>query len=371
MRLRQKMNNMKKITAFLGAMTLTIVGFAQQSMNLVVFSDDGQPFYLVINGVRQNVSPETNVRITDLKAEMQRVKAIFSNAGVGDVDGNVMCEFGYECTYRIRKNNKGVYKIQPFGEPVAMSTATGAGSATVAYHAEPWPDPKPTSTGTTSTTGTSTGTGTVVGTTSTTTTTTTTTTGGETIGTNINIHDGTTGTSENVNVNMSVGGIGINMDVKINESGTGTSTTTTGGTTITTKETVTTTTTTGGGWDDNSTWDSGSSSTTPATSGTSTATGCWYPITDTDFKAVKKNIENQSFEETRLTQAKQIIKSKGCFSSAQIKELCEAFSFEESRLEVAKYAYDYCSDKDNYYVVSEAFSFSSSTTELNEYIEKR
>lgn len=361
---------MKKLTAFLAAMTLTIVGFAQQTMNLVIFSDDGQPFYLVINGVRQNVSPETNVRITDLKAEMQRVKAIFSNAGVGDVDGNVMCEFGYECTYRIRKNNKGVYKIQPFGEPVALSNSTGAGSATVAYHTEPWPEPKTTGgTGTVSTTGTSTsGTGTSVGTTSTTTTTTTTTSaGGETIGTNININDGTTGTSENVKVNVSVGGVGLNMDVKINESGTGTSTTTsTGGTTITTKETVTTTTTTGGGWDGGST-----SATTPATTGTSTSTGCYYPISDADFQAAKKNIEKQSFEETRVSTAKQIIKAKGCFSAEQIKQLCEGFSFEASRLDIAKYAYDYCSDKDNYYVVSDAFSFSSSTTELNKYIEKR
>ncbi|MCX7728498.1 MAG: DUF4476 domain-containing protein [Bacteroidia bacterium] len=41
------------------------------------------------------------------------------------------------------------------------------------------------------------------------------------------------------------------------------------------------------------------------------------------------------------------------------------FSFEETRLEFAKYAYSKVIDKENYYQVNDAFQFENSIEELN------
>lgn len=97
-----------------------------------------------------------------------------------------------------------------------------------------------------------------------------------------------------------------------------------------------------------------------------TNTGCF--VNETDFASIKESISKESFNNTRLTITKQILASKKCFSAVQIKEIVSLFDFEASKLEIAKYAYDYCIDKDNYYVINDAFSFSSSKTDLNEYI---
>ena len=47
------------------------------------------------------------------------------------------------------------------------------------------------------------------------------------------------------------------------------------------------------------------------------------------------------------------------------------FSFEDSKLDFAKYAYERTYDIDNYYKVNDAFTFESSVDELNEYIQAR
>jgi hypothetical protein len=46
----------------------------------------------------------------------------------------------------------------------------------------------------------------------------------------------------------------------------------------------------------------------------------------------------------------------------------QKFTFEDSKLEFAKNAYANCSNKDDYYMLNEAFTFSSSKSELNKYV---
>jgi hypothetical protein len=45
------------------------------------------------------------------------------------------------------------------------------------------------------------------------------------------------------------------------------------------------------------------------------------------------------------------------------------FSFEDSKLEWAEYAYGKTTDPNNYYQLNDGFTFSSSVDSLNEYIE--
>jgi hypothetical protein len=85
---------------------------------------------------------------------------------------------------------------------------------------------------------------------------------------------------------------------------------------------------------------------------------------------MRSTIESSSFEDSKMTVAKQATRSK-CMTAAQIKQIMGLFTFEESKLDYAKFAYDYCYDVDNYYILNDAFTFSSSIDELNDFIEGR
>ncbi len=104
--------------------------------------------------------------------------------------------------------------------------------------------------------------------------------------------------------------------------------------------------------------------------GQSKPSSCTFPISGSEYGKVTATIKSQSFEETQLKIAKQAIKAN-CMSTAQIKGICKMFSFEESKLEFAIYAYSFCTDKNNYYNLNDVFSFSTSVDSLNEAIENK
>ena len=78
-------------------------------------------------------------------------------------------------------------------------------------------------------------------------------------------------------------------------------------------------------------------------------------------------VQNASFESEKQAIAKQFVQTNGS-TSRQVLEFARAMDFESSRLKFAKYAYDHTFDPENYYLVNQAFDFSSSTTALNRYI---
>ena len=89
-----------------------------------------------------------------------------------------------------------------------------------------------------------------------------------------------------------------------------------------------------------------------------------------DFGELKALIEHESFDDSRLTIAKQVVASNH-LTAAQITEICQLFSFEDNALEFAKYAYPYCVDPNRYYLVNQAFKYESSKSELNKIIGNR
>ena len=91
-------------------------------------------------------------------------------------------------------------------------------------------------------------------------------------------------------------------------------------------------------------------------------------VSVSDFEQINKTINNESVGSTQLTLAKQIVSAKKCFTAVQIKELVKIFSVESYRLEFAKYSYDFCIDKENYFLIADAFSTSSSKNQLMEFI---
>ena len=90
-------------------------------------------------------------------------------------------------------------------------------------------------------------------------------------------------------------------------------------------------------------------------------------MTDNEFNRVLDNISRERFENNMLKSATQIINSN-YFTSGQVKEILQLFSFENNKLDLAKLAYDKTVDQRNYYVVNDVFSYNNSKEELARFI---
>ena len=86
-----------------------------------------------------------------------------------------------------------------------------------------------------------------------------------------------------------------------------------------------------------------------------------------NFGQFKQSLAKQSFDGNRISISKQYISSNG-IAAADVLEIMKMMTFDSNRLELAKYAYEFCYDQGNYFLVNEGFSFRSSVDELNEYI---
>ncbi|MEO5945893.1 MAG: DUF4476 domain-containing protein [Chitinophagaceae bacterium] len=86
-----------------------------------------------------------------------------------------------------------------------------------------------------------------------------------------------------------------------------------------------------------------------------------------EFESVKESLRKEWFENNRMTSTKFII-DKNNFSTTQVRELMLLFTFENNRLEIAKYAYKKTLDKNNYYQLNDALTYSNSKDELARFI---
>jgi hypothetical protein len=98
--------------------------------------------------------------------------------------------------------------------------------------------------------------------------------------------------------------------------------------------------------------------------------GCPWPMSEQDFQSAKSSIASKTFDDSRLTIAKQILNSN-CMLCSHVRDIMGVFSFEATRLDFAKFAYNRVFDQGNYYKLNDAFEFESSINELNEFINKR
>ena len=94
---------------------------------------------------------------------------------------------------------------------------------------------------------------------------------------------------------------------------------------------------------------------------------CNMPMSTNEFNSLKWQVNARYFDSSRLTVAKQACRYN-CMTSDQIRDLCRVFSYESSKLDFAKYAFEYCYDRYRYYIVGQSFAYSSSVDELNRYI---
>jgi len=320
---------MKKLLLISAIILCGVIPSLAQLASATIFSENGEKFWVVMNGVKQNSAAQTNVKITGLTEPAYKFKIIFEDETIAAMDESVMTQDvdgkPNDVTYVIKKNPKGKYvmRVTSF-QPAKGNTVPENNQVSVPVHST---ETAPASTGGTTTTVTHQ----------------TTTTGTNPSGGNVSIAAGD-GMGGGVNLSMNISG----MDA-------GTSGTTTTTTTTTTHSSTT------------STNNSQPVENNPAPS---SSNKCMRPMSAGDFANAKKAIEDQGFEENKLQVAKQVLKGN-CISSAQVKETIGLFSFEKTKVDYAKFAYDRTTDQNNYYTINDAFSFSSSVTELNEYINSK
>lgn len=88
------------------------------------------------------------------------------------------------------------------------------------------------------------------------------------------------------------------------------------------------------------------------------------------FEQFKQTIDIAPSDNSKLAIAKQII-AVNYFTSAQVRDLVQLFSYENSKLDIAKYSYTYTLDKGNYFVVNDALAYAGSKEELARYLQQR
>lgn len=312
----------KKIT-FLAMLCFTTLSIAQMGPvgHLTIFSEDGDKFTLILNGEVINDVPQTNLRVEDLNQPYYNAKIKFEDKSLMDISKNNLMLTDVDgvfsdVTYKIRrdKNNKTKMKLNYFSSIPVQPDFIPPSNVHVIHYGQPRPAPvavqQP-----------------VRGVTQTTTTTTT-QTGGTAVGVGLNVG-------------------GVNMGVTINDS--------MGGGAVT--QTTTTTTTVGGNH---------------AVEYVEPVRGCngRSCMSPANFNAALATIKKQSFEDTQLKTAKQVI-AANCLNVDQIIQIANTFNFEDNKLEFAKFAYDYCIEPRNYFKLNGIFSFSSNVDELSDYVQSR
>jgi hypothetical protein len=332
--------------------------YAQQS-NVTIYSEEGLLFKVMLNGVFQNEQAMSQVKLNGLSPISYKVKVVFADTANGTILDQINVRAYAEHYYVIKKKKVTAFekKTKSLGNSIARDVNAKDETEAAARKEEiermnerfvlklhnlvemappagqPMQQPvqqqqvqqQPVQQRTTVVTQTP-----PPNTVQQTTTTTTTVNGQP--------------SNANVSMNINLGGVGIGANVTESTTYSSTTTTTTGGAPPMQQQ-----------------------QTIVYVPGYGGPIGCPIPMDPGSFNNAKNSINSKSFEESKLTMAKQIIGSN-CLTSAQVREIMMLFSFEGTRLDFAKFAYGRTYDIGNYYMVNDAFTFETSIDELNDYI---
>lgn len=315
---------MKKTFIFFAFLITGIATLNAQYANLVIFTEESQPFTLIVNGQQQNEFPETNVKITDLPAPSYKVRIIFDDPKLKPINKTIYLRPGMESTYCIKYVKKGLTLRFMNEFPAEDQYLMVEGQMVTDFLPQGFIPGQQRQQAQTQTT--------------------TTIINNTTVNNNINVStEGVGNTVTLVNKNEETGGQNAGVT-------TGTQTGQTGQT----------------GYP-GQTGEPVFPDRYDPLPGYGGPYGCRNAIRPEEFESMKYSISEKTFEDTKLTIAKQIVRSK-CILSFQVRELMMLFTFEDTRLDFAKFAYAYTYDIGNYYKVNDAFTFESSIEELNNFI---
>ena len=322
------MNQYKFKLSFLILLLVNSALLAQTS-NAIIFTEYEEKFTIILNGVKQNNQPESNVKIVGLSTEFYKLKVVFSNPGIGERNFNIYINLGSETTYCIKKNNKGEYMIRLVSEiPIAQATVSNPTQMSVNFTNNPASAPE---------------TGVITSSTA----------------------------SEKITIqseqNNEVSALDSGAHKIDNNSKTDSVSSIPDAGNKNTKTSIVHTTTTTTHTSTSHPKPVRAASFVPGYTG---SIGCPQPMSAEEFLDLKASIASKTFEDSRLMIAKQALKEQ-CIVASQVKELTKLFTFEDNRLQFAKYAYEFTYDIGNYDEVNVAFTFENSIQELKEYINSR
>ncbi|MEN9700538.1 MAG: hypothetical protein RLZZ301_1736 [Bacteroidota bacterium] len=363
-------------------LTLLFIGFSTIAQsNLTVFNNGGQAFYVILNGIKQNSKPETNVYVAGIKNGGYSVKIIFADGKTPDVDKNFVIDSPSDITTRIIFK-KGVGKLQlvslvPTAGPLQNAVVFRPTEAAV-YSDAPVNVPVNSSInvqGNAAGVSNAASMSTTNNTTNTSTTTTTTTTQSDTPD-NVNFNLNVNGTG----VQMNVSGLGVNMNTNANTSVTGTSTTSTTNTNTSTNVVTSTTTSSSAPVSTtvtnqttanqiNSGQLNANQQNTTQNMTNSSANGHAIRCNQTlnRLPALIEELKDQSFEDDRVEALKLSLKTT-CLYVNQAEQLIDLYSFDDNRLEVAKYLSDRLMDRENATALAKKLTFDSNKMEFRRYL---
>jgi hypothetical protein len=365
----------------------------ERSGDLTIYSNTGKKFYVVLNGVRQNIDAQTNVKVSGLKDRWYSCKIIAEDKSFS-IDKNIGVKFDTLVTYRI-KGKKSKYKMRYFSEIALKDASPDIEQTTVVYHSE---DSGNNLEQTTNGNGVSN----VEKTTTTTTVTSSSTTstnsentqnnnGNINVGIAINENGMTTTTNGEggVNIGFTVSENGMNTNISGSGSGTGQGTgpgtgqgNQQGGKknnsqTTTTETTTTTTTTIVNGQvveethflnADDSKYEEGNIYSDDDMFVTLNSGNCY--ISDEAFKQNLELVANESFSEDKMRIAKSTAEHK-CLTIDQIATMAKEFSFSEDRMNFVKAAYDNCLEQAEYINLMPLFTFSEDKTAFEKFVQSK
>jgi hypothetical protein len=403
-----------KVSMIIVALMVSFSVFSQS--NFTVFNNNGQAFYVILNGIKQNSIPQTNVYVSGLKNGAYSTKLIFADGKTADIDKNFFIDAPSDITTRIlfkkgkgklqllsiepthgalqqtgvvyyRQDNYAVYSDAPVTTQIVQSTPPVQSNQTnLQVSGNQQQNTMNTNGQVNGNVNMNLGLNAGITTNSSTTTTTTTT---QSTSENINLNVGmnvngggivtqTQTQTENVNMNvgMNVNGMNTttqnnatNVNVGVNTSGVSTSIQPpNGNVNITVNGTGTGTNTT---YDNNQNYSYNQSNQVnqqiSTNSNSSSSVICTKTFTDLqDYLADLKSI---TFEEDKVETIKKDFVAT-CLMANQAVEIVKTLTFEANRFEVATYLYDRMFDKNNGRLLTPLFTFEATKNDYRDYMRK-
>ncbi|MEO8933816.1 MAG: DUF4476 domain-containing protein [Xanthomarina sp.] len=315
------MKNKYTLLAVMLLFIQTVFSQMQPFGHVTVFSEDGDAFYLIINGEQMNDEPETNIRIEELTNPYYHAKVVFQDGSLETINKKYLQISGMDgllsdMTYIIKRNKKrrGKTRLSLFSATPVVQGYVAPSNVYVRRFGYPMlqvqqpvqPQVQPVVQPVVSQ--------------------------GSTTINNISINTNVNAQGENINVNVQnpigitntnqtpiiIGGVGGVGEVLVPEE---------------------------------------------------VYEGCQnaYGMSASNFDSAINTLKRSSFEDAAFKTAKQIALTN-CLTVDQIMKICDTFKFEKTKLDFAKYAYNSCTETQNYFRVNDVFSFNNSINELNDFI---
>ncbi len=325
-----------KRTVFLILTVTLALNLNAQKPTATFFSENGQKFWIVMDGKRMNPEAQYRVENIPMENDWAKVKIIFEDASIPPIEKTIQCVDAdgnkSSVTWAIKQNGKGKWQVKPSSWKAVSPSETDSQSAALQQQQS---EQQP-----------------ATNTSKTTTQTTTVNTTQQPENTNVTVNSGESNISMNVSVTDPNTNTNPNMGINVVIPGTGTVQNQSSQTTTT----ITTVTTTNEQPVQQPSQQPAQIDKPNPLPGYNGRVGCNNnPMTPERFSDAKKSITSKSFEDSKLTIAKQIMNAN-CLLVSQVKEIMGLFTYEDTKLTFAKEAYSHTYNIDDYYQLNDAFT---------------